>query len=220
MREDRLILSASQDLTRKTVIPLSAPTAKKGPIMRHRLFHRMLLLIALASPVAMASQADLLKKADFPPRLDGQSPALERKNQAILTHLWTDVYAAAFYTEPSITAKQAAFTQAPQKLELYYFQEISRDDVIKAATATLERQQTKETLSRLRLELDRLNQSFQDIKPGDRYVLSWDRSDGLNLIRNTKVIFASPDPELAKVYFAIWLAPDGLSGDLREALLK
>jgi len=112
------------------------------------------------------------------------------------------------------------FTQTPQKLELYYFREIDREDVIKAANATLERQQTKETLARLRSELDRLHKSFQNIQPGDRYDLSWDRTDGLNLTRNSKVIFASPDPELAKVYFAIWLAPDGLSGDLREALLK
>lgn len=92
--------------------------------------------------------------------------------------------------------------------------------MIKAANAALDKQQTKETLARLRPELERLHRSFQDIKQGDRYDLSWDRSDGLNLTRNGHVIFASPDPELAKVYFAIWLAPDGLSTDLREALLK
>ncbi|MFK3974055.1 chalcone isomerase family protein [Pseudomonas sp. NPDC087358] len=188
--------------------------------MRHRFIPWMLLLLALGSPLVVASQADLLKRADFPGQLNGQSPALERKNQAILTYLWTDVYAAAFYAEPSVSARQAVFTQAPQKLALFYFRDIDRNDVIKAANATLERQQTKETLSRLRQELDRLHQSFQDIKPGDRYDLSWDRADGLNLLRNGIVIFASPDPELAKVYFAIWLAPDGLSADLREALLK
>jgi hypothetical protein len=192
----------------------------KGAIMRHRFIHWMLLLGLLFSAQAMASQADLLKQADFPARLDGQNPALERKNQAILTYLWTDVYAAAFYAEPSITARQAVFTQAPQKLELFYFRDIDREDVIKAANATLQRQQTKETLARLRPELDRIHQSFQNIKRGDRYDLSWDRNDGLNLTRNGKVIFASPDPELAKAYFAIWLAPDGLSSDLREALLK
>jgi len=192
----------------------------KGVIMRHRFIHWMLLLGVLCSPLASASDADLLKRADFPPRLDGLSPPLERKNQAILTYLWTDVYAAAFYAEPAVSAKQAVFGQTPQKLELFYFKAIDREDVIKAANATLERQQTKETLARLRSELDRLHYSFQNIVPGDRYDLSWDRTDGLNLTRNGKVIFASPDPELAKVYFAIWLAPDGLSADLRDALLK
>ena len=179
-----------------------------------------LLAAMLGSASAMASQADLLKQADFPASLSGQTPTLERKSQAILTYLWTDVYAAAFYAEPSVSAKQAVLNQAPQKLELFYFRDIDRDDVIKAANTALERQQSKETLGRLRPELDRLHKSFQDINRGDRYDLSWDRNDGLNLTLNGKVIFASPDPELAKVYFAIWLSPDGLSSDLREALLK
>ncbi len=188
--------------------------------MRHRFTHWMLLVGMLCSPLAVALQADLLKQADFPARLDGQAPVLERKNQAILTHLWTDVYAAAYYAEPSTSAKQAAFSQAPQKLELFYFRKLSRDEVIKAANATLERQQTKQTLSRLKPELDRLHGSLQDIEPGDRYDLSWDRDDGLILTRNGKVIFASPDAELAKVYLAMWLAPNGLSADLSQALLK
>ncbi|WP_408005486.1 chalcone isomerase family protein [Pseudomonas huanghezhanensis] len=174
----------------------------------------------LASPLALASDADLLKQADFPAKLQGQSPVLERKNQAILTYMWANVYAAAFYAESSTGAQQAVTGQTPQRLELYYFRDIDREDVIKAANATLERQQTKETLARLRPEIDRLHKSFQNIRTGDRYELSWDKTDGLTLTRNTKVIFASPDAELAKVYLAIWLAPDGLSDKLREALLK
>ncbi len=192
--------------------------------MRQRLANGVAVLALLAallgSPEVMASEAELLKQAAFPASLTGQTPVLERKNQAILTYLWADVYAAAFYAEPSVSAKQAVSSQSPQRLELFYFRDIDRSDVIKAANTALERQQPKETLSRLRPELDRLHNSFQDIKPGDRYDLSWDRKDGMNLTRNGKVIFASPDAELAKVYFAIWLAPDGLSSDLRDKLLK
>ena len=188
--------------------------------MRHRLPHWILVLSLIASPLALASHADLLNKADFPARLEGQSPVLERKNQAVLTYLWADVYAAAFYAEPSVSARQAAFSLTPQRLELYYFRDIDREDVIKAANVALEKQQPAETLKSLKPELDRLHRSLQDIKDGDRYDLSWNRSDGLKLTRNGKVIFASADAELAKVYFAIWLAPDGLSAELREALLK
>jgi len=188
--------------------------------MRHRLIHWTLSLGMLCSPLAMANDADLLKKADFPAQLQGQSPALERKSQAILNYLWMDVYAAAFYSEPSISAQAAVSALSPQKLELYYFREIPRTDVIKAANTALERQQPTETLKRLRKELDRLHASYQDIKPGDRYDLSWDKADGMNVTRNGVVIFASTDAELAKIYFGIWLAPEGLSTDLREALLK
>ncbi|HEY0287354.1 MAG TPA: chalcone isomerase family protein [Pseudomonas sp.] len=188
--------------------------------MRQLLVGWMLVLAMLASPLAIASEADLLVEADFPTKLQGQLPVLERKNQAILTYMWMDVYAAAFYAEPSINAQQSATTQTPQRLELYYFRDIDREDIIKTANTTLERQQTKETLRRLRPELDRLHNSFQSVRPGDRYDLSWDPTDGMTVTRNEKVIFASPDPELAKVYLALWLAPDGLSENLRAALLN
>lgn len=188
--------------------------------MRQLLMGWMMVLGALTCSQVMASEADLLKQADFPAQLQGQSPALERKSQAILTYMWADVYAAAFYAEPGISAKQSVQTQTPQRLELFYFRDIDREDVIKAANATLERQQNTETLKRLRPEIERLHNSFQNISKGDRYDLSWDKTDGLTLTRNQKVIFASPDPELAKVYLAIWLAPDGLSDKLRESLLK
>jgi hypothetical protein len=188
--------------------------------MRQLLMGFMLLLGTLSCSQAMAAEADLLKQADFPAQLQGQTPPLERKNQAILTYMWTDVYAAAFYAEPAISARQSVSTQTAQRLELFYFRDIDREDVIKAANSTLERQQTKETLGRLRPELERLHNSFQNIQVGDRYDLSWDRTDGLTLTRNQKVIFASPDPELARVYLGIWLAPKGLSEDLRASLLK
>ena len=188
--------------------------------MRQLLMGWMMLLGALTCSAVMASEADLLRQADFPAQLQGQSPVLERKNQAILTYMWADVYAAAFYAEPATSAKQAALTQTPQRLELFYFRDIDREDVIKAANAALERQQTKETLKRLRPEIERLHNSFQNISKGDRYDLSWDETDGLTLTRNQKVIFASPDPDLAKAYLAIWLAPDGLSDKLRQSLLN
>lgn len=188
--------------------------------MRQLLLGWILITGLLGAPMAIASDADLLKKADFPAKLAANSPALERKNEAILTYLWADVYAAAFYAQPNVTARQAFAAQSAQKLELYYFREIDRSDVIKAANNTLEQQQSKEVLARLRPEIDRLHNSYQNIKPGDRYDLSWDDMDGLTLALNRKIVFASPDRELAKAYFGLWLAPDGLSDTLRKSLLQ
>ena len=68
-------------------------------------------------------------------------------------------------------------------------------------------------------ELDRLHASFVDIRPGDRYGLDYSQATGLRLQRNGEVIFRSQDARLAQLYFGIWLAPEGLSDELRDALL-
>ncbi|NWA26086.1 chalcone isomerase family protein [Pseudomonas gingeri] len=176
-------------------------------------------LLLIFSSLSWAGSAERLKEAHFPGQWHNGSETLELKGQSVLTYLWADVYAAALYTAPGVSARQAVAELRDQRLELYYFRAIDRSDVIKAATATLQRQQTAANLVRLQGELDALHQSFKDIQQGDRYALDYRVGQGLSLERNGQVIFSSRDPELARAYFGIWLAPQGLSDPLRETLL-
>ncbi len=176
--------------------------------MRH-MFIGLLLMLSLT---AQANEADRLRQADFP----AQSQALALKNQAVLTYLWADVYAAALYAPQELSAKQAWDQRKALRLVLYYFRDIDRNDVIKAATATLERQQTG---ARLKPEIDKLHASFRSIRSGDRYALDFSPGRGLNLEINGQVVFSSQNDELARAYLGIWLAPKGLSDSLRGKLL-
>lgn len=180
--------------------------------MRHVVFCLMLML----SITVQASEADRLKQAGFA----AQSHDLVLKNQAVLVYLWADVYAAALYAPANLGAKQAWEQQKDLRLTLYYFRDLDRGDVIKAATTALERQQTAATLTRLKPELDQLHARFRDIRSGDRYALDFRPGRGLNLEINDQVVFSSRNDELAKVYLGIWLAPKGLSDSLRNALLN
>lgn len=180
--------------------------------MRHVVFCLLLML----SVTVQASEADRLRQADFP----AQSHDLVLKNQAVLIYLWADIYAAALYAPDDTPAKQAWSQQKSLRLALYYFRNIDRNDVIKAATTALERQQTAATLTRLKPELDQLHARFRDIRSGDRYALDFHPGRGLNLEINDQVVFSSRDDELARVYLGIWLAPKGLSDSLRNSLLN
>ena len=176
-------------------------------------------LLLIFSSLTWADPAERLKEAHFPSQWQNGNETLELKGQTVLTYLWTDVYAAALYRAPGVSARKAVTELHDQRLELYYFRDIGRSDVIKAAITTLQRQQPPAILARLQGELDILHQSFKDIRRGDRYALDYRVAEGLNLERNGQVIFSSRDPELARVYFDIWLAPQGLSPPLRETLL-
>ena len=180
--------------------------------MRYVVFCLMLIF----SVAVQASEADRLRQAGFP----AQSHELALKNQAVLVYLWADVYAAALYAPADISAKHSWDKQKNLRLALYYFRDIDRTDVIKAANTALERQQTSTALARLKPELDRLHASFRDIRSGDRYALDFRPGRGLNLEINDKVVFSSRDDQLAKAYLGIWLAPKGLSDSLRNSLLN
>jgi len=165
-----------------------------------------MLMLSIA---AQANEPNRLRQADFPTH----SQALVLKNQTVLTYLWADVYAAALYAPPDLNAKQAWDQQAALRLTLYYFRDIDRNDVIKAANTTLARQHIS---NRLKSEVDKLHAVFRNIHSGDRYALDFRPGRGLDLEINGEVLFSSSDNELAKAYLGIWLAPKGLSERLLE----
>jgi hypothetical protein len=182
--------------------------------------HRLICLILLLSSTnLLANERERLAEAAFSPYRQAAEKPLQRQNQAVLNYLWVDVYAAALYTEPGISPRQAVGNNVRQRLELYYFRAIDREDVIKAAWVTLERQLSAAQLQRLRPELDALHATFADIQPGDRYALDYSVTAGMHLERNGRRVFSSRNAELAHAYLGIWLADNGLSASLREQLL-
>lgn len=182
--------------------------------------HRLICLILLLSSAnLLANERERLAQAAFSPYWQTTDSRLQRQSQAVLNYLWVDVYAAAFYTEPGINPRQAVGRSQRQRLELYYFRAIDREDVIKAAWVTLERQQPAARLADLRAEVEALHATFADIQPGDRYALNYSSGTGLSLERNGQRLYSSQNAELAHAYLGIWLADEGLSETLREQLL-
>ena len=74
--------------------------------------HVVLCLLLMFSIPTFANEADRLTQANFP----AQSQQLALKNQAVLTYLWADVYAAAFYAEPRIAPDKAFNDKLNQRL--------------------------------------------------------------------------------------------------------
>ncbi|MGE8495947.1 MAG: chalcone isomerase family protein [Pseudomonas sp.] len=178
-----------------------------------------LIVLLTFSPLLLADNARL-REANFPVQHCTEQPCLELKNQSVLVYLWVDVYVAALYTEPGISASKALGERRDKRLELYYLRNIDREDVIKAAWVTLQRQHGKAELDALRSELDALHASFLSIRPKDRYAINYRDERGMSLERNGDVVFKSTNPALADAYLGLWLAPEGLSDDLRTDLLK
>jgi len=176
----------------------------------------LLLLYSAASP---ADESARLKEANFLPQWRDGNQVMERKGQIVLTYLWADIYAAALFTPPGISAQQAFNDQSDLRLELFYLRDLDHADITQASSTILKRQHPAATLARLDAPLKQLQASFGDIKRGDRYALDYNPKRGLNLERNGRVIFTSQNHQLANVYLGIWLAPEGLPDKLRQNLL-
>ena len=180
----------------------------------------LIVLLLACSATAAADDAAQIKDAAFPAQWRDGSVVLPRQGQVVLTYLWADIYAAALYTAPGVTPQQAFDQQRDLRLELFYLRDLKHSDIAKASATILERQHPPAVLTPLKPELKKLQDSFGDIKRGDRFALNFSPQRGLNLERNGSVIFTSQNPALAKTYLGIWLAHDGLPENLRKTLMK
>lgn len=179
---------------------------------------RLLLLICFALPLGVSANDKRLAQAGFPERLEVQGQELVLRNASVLRYLFIDVYSAALLTPPDQPLASPIMASEPLHLELYYYRDIDREDVIKAAWVALERQYDQQTLAQLRSGIEALHDTFTNITAGDRYALTLDEKHALTLKYNGKSIFSSDDRELARAYVGIWLRKNGLSDDLREKL--
>ena len=181
-----------------------------------------LLLAALLLPATAYADSAPNSQSEFTESvaLENSNQVLPLRNQHLLEYLFVDVYSAALYAPDDAELNRLLPGDAPLRLELSYYRSIKRQDVIKAAWTALKRQYDENALAQLKPNIDELHSTLSDISDGDRYSLTRTTTGKLILRHNGKATFESDDRQLAEAYPGIWLNPNGLSDELRTALLN
>ncbi|CAH1042801.1 chalcone isomerase family protein [Halomonas sp. TD01] len=147
--------------------------------------------------------------------IDGQRYAL--MGSGVFRYMIWTAYAGAYYQLEGETEPQP-LSDVPRRLELAYFHDIEAADFAEATEKTLKESLTLYEFNQIEQDLERLNQRYRDVTPGDRYLLSWD-GEWLRLALNGDVVFEDDSAEFASAMFGIWLGERPLSDAFRDALL-
>jgi hypothetical protein len=127
-------------------------------------------------------------------------------------------YVAALYLPEGVSGEDA-LEDVSRRLELSYFWSIGADDFANAADRLLERELNAAQLAPLRFRIDALHAAYRDVRPEDRYSLTYFEGVGTELRLNGQLLVLIPGADFARAYFGIWLGPQALDADLRDALL-
>jgi hypothetical protein len=127
-------------------------------------------------------------------------------------------YVAGLYLSAGVGPGEA-LADVPKRLELSYFWSITGSDFGKAADEILARNVDPDTLARLRPRLDQINALYEDVKPGDRYALTYVPGVGTELALNSRRKGIIPGADFAAAYFRIWLGDQPIDTALRDQLL-
>jgi hypothetical protein len=127
-------------------------------------------------------------------------------------------YVAALDVGEGVVADDV-IADVPKRLELSYFWSIRGTDFGKAGDEILKRNVDEGTFAALRPRLERINAWYRDVKPGDRYSLTYVPGVGTELALNGTGIGVIAGADFAKEYFRIWLGEDPIDVRLRDQLL-
>jgi hypothetical protein len=178
----------------------------------------MLLLPLLTIPPSMSHAAEI-EGVFFPKRYDIHGTSLILHGVGLLRYrIFFKGYVSALYLGEGV-APAEVLTDVPKRLELEYFWAIAGPDFGKAADAILKHNVPASTLLRLQSRIDQLHALYEDVKPGDRYALTYIPGVGTELALNGDVKGTIEGADFAAAYFAIWLGPKPLNASLKSQLL-
>lgn len=129
-----------------------------------------------------------------------------------------DVLAGALYLPPG-TAPNAVLEPVAKRLEFAYMREFTAEELAKATWRFIRNNNTPEQWQALQSDIDRFNALYQNIKVGDRYVLTYLPGQGTSLSLNGKTLGEVQGASFASVLFSVWFGAKPFSEVLKQQLM-
>lgn len=181
---------------------------------------RAVLLATAVLLAATSSRAAEIEGVEFDERVTAGDRVLTLQSVGLLRYrILFKGYVAALYLEEG-TSPGEVLEDVSKRLELEYFWSIAGEQFGPVAESTLERNLDARSLERLRPRVEALHAKYQDVKPGDRYALTYLPGEGTELAKNGVRLALVPGEDFARAYFGIWLGETPLDRGLRDQLLR
>ena len=178
----------------------------------------ILLLLAASLWVSAAMASSVTERGEqFDRVVEDQGQRYSLLGSGVFRYMIWTAYAGAYYQLEGENEPQP-LGDVPRRLELAYFHAISASDFADATEKTLRDSLTLYEFNQIQDSMAQLNQRYQDVSPGDRYLLSWD-GEHLRLALNSETLFEDDSAEFARAMFGIWLGERPLGEGFRDALL-
>ena len=189
--------------------------------MRKR-FKRFNLICQIAAVLLLLTvngQTAEIKGVKFTDRLLIDQTAMSLTGVAVLNWaLFFDVYAGAFYLPKGVAGESWA-ENISKRLEFYYFRSFTAEDFSTSSDKLLRENLSATEYQQLEPRLQEFYRFFRDIKPGDRYSLTYRPAAGTELRLNGELLGLTPGADFAVAYYGIWLGPKPLDEAFRDRLL-
>jgi hypothetical protein len=168
--------------------------------------------------LASAINAAQIDGAYFEKTFKVNNTTLELTGAALLRYWGFKAYVGAFYLEKGSPVDEALSDRA-KRIEIQYKRPIKGKDFGPATNKMIAKNVDAATLKRLRPQIDYHNSLYEDVKPGDRYSLTYIPDKGTELALNGSPKGVIEGEEFAAAVFSIWLGPRPINKSFKKQIL-
>lgn len=174
---------------------------------------------SILSGASAAPKPATVEGVAFSPEVPAGDATLALRGYGLLRYMiFVKAYVAAFYL-PESTRPEDARGEVPKHLEIEYFHAIAAQDFAKVTASSISRNVSLTAFQRLQPKINEFNTLYRDVKPGDRYALTYVPAKGTTLSWNGQALGTVAGEEFARGLFDIWIGPNPLDSDLKRLLL-
>jgi len=176
-----------------------------------------LTILMAASPVLAATiQVDDVR---FSRTVTVDNQQLQLQGASLLKYMvFIKAYAGALYL-PESASSDDALEPVAKRLELSYYHSIRGEDFAKATRVKIRANVDPTEAERLEPRIERLAEMYRDVRPGDRYALTYVPGKGTQLSLNGEDLGSIPGDDFARAVFSIWLGANPIDKNFRDRLL-
>lgn len=170
----------------------------------------------LFSPCLMNTSVHAAPTPALPDELRTTMPQARLQGSGVLRFFGLRVYEARLWVNAGFDP--ARYAQMPLALELTYDRKLEGEAIAERSIAEMRRGGSM-TDAQVREWMALMRKAFPDVVARDRLLGVHDGQGGVRFFHNGKPTATLQDPEYARLFFGIWLAPQSSAPALRESLL-
>ncbi len=176
------------------------------------------LMLIVTVMGAAAAQVSVIEGSEFKENLLIEDTKLDLTGTGLFRYWGFKAYVGALYLENGSTVDEVLLDRA-KRIELEYRRAIKGKDFGPATYKGLAKNLDPNAIDKLRSRIDYHNSLYEDVKPGDRYSLTYIPGRGTELALNNERKGVIEGADFAAAIFSLWVGPKPMNKSFKKQIM-
>ncbi len=177
----------------------------------------IILLLLHLFTLSFNAKADDILGVNFDKVYSDEGISMNLQGTGLKTMVFFKAFVAGYYRSDEET--QEVLGEFSKRIEVEYFVKIPGKKLNNFTIDTMKDNVTKEEFNAISNEIDLMGKYFVDLKPGDRFSLTYIPGVGTKFAHNNEVTGVIKGNDFAKALFSVWIGENPFDRSLKEKIL-